>query len=125
MTILSPRSLNRAQTKMAGGAAEYLVCFSEKCEKEDLKQHIIDCLTLAKFSVTQEEFEGKTLLTVGAPFEILAQKVSYLQLSRVRTICLGISLYVSSLLLFTNGCETILTNDFLGGGSRFGENHKD
>ena len=79
MTILSPRSLNRAQTKMAGGAAEYLVCFSEKCEKEDLKQHIIDCLTLAKFSVTLEEFEGKTLLTVGAPFEILAQKVSYLQ----------------------------------------------
>lgn len=58
---------------MAGG--EYLVCFSEKCEKEDIKQHIIDCLTLAKFSVSREEFEGKTLLTVGAPFEILAQKV--------------------------------------------------
>lgn len=58
---------------MAGG--EYLVCFSEKCEKEDVKQHIIDCLTLAKFSVSREEFEGKTLLTVGVPFETLAQKV--------------------------------------------------
>lgn len=59
--------------KMADG--EYLVCFSEKCEKEDIKQYIIECLTLPKFSVSREEFEGKTLLTVGAPFEILAQKV--------------------------------------------------
>ena len=59
--------------KMAGG--EYLVYFSEKCEKEDVKQHIIDCLTLATFSVSREEFEGKTLLTVGAPFETLAHKV--------------------------------------------------
>lgn len=58
-------------------SAEYLVCFSDKCDKEDVKQHIIECLTLAKFSVSREEFEGKTLLTVGAPFEILAQKVRF------------------------------------------------
>ena len=85
---------------MAGG--EYLVCFSEKCEKEDIKQHIIECLTLAKFSVSREEFEGKTLLTVGAPFEILAQKVRLIQVSKrincqlsgIQTIC------ISSLLCF-------------------------
>ena len=64
-------------------AGEYLVCFSEKCDKEDVKQHIIDCLTLNKFNVTREESEGKTLLTVGAPFELLIQKVrSYLGVSR-------------------------------------------
>ena len=56
-------------------AGEYLVCFSEKCDKEDVKKHIIECLTFAKFSVTREEFEGKTLLTISAPFELLAQKV--------------------------------------------------
>ena len=56
-------------------AGEYLICFSEKCPKEEVKQYFVECLTRAKFSVTQEEFEGKTLLTVGAPFEILAQKV--------------------------------------------------
>jgi len=65
---------------MAGG--EYLVCFSEKCEKEDIKQHIFECLTFANFNVSREEFEGKTLLTIGAPFEILAQKVRL-----VGTVC--------------------------------------
>lgn len=54
---------------------EFLVCFSEKCHKEDIKQYIIDCLNSAKFSVTREEFEGKTLLTIGAQFDVLAQKV--------------------------------------------------
>lgn len=54
---------------------EYLVCFSEKCHKEDVKQYIIECISAAKFSVSREEFEGKTLLTIGAPFEVLAQKV--------------------------------------------------
>ena len=58
-------------------AGEYLVCFSEKCEKEEVKQYFVDCLSRAKFSVTREEFEGKTLLTVDAPFEILANKVSF------------------------------------------------
>ena len=58
-------------------AGEYLVCFSEKCEKEEVKQYFVDCLSRAKFSVTREEFEGKTLLTVDAPFEILATKVSF------------------------------------------------
>ena len=58
-------------------AGEYLVCFSEKCEKEEVKQYFVDCLSRAKFSVTREEFEGKTLLTVDAPFEILASKVSF------------------------------------------------
>lgn len=53
---------------------EFLVCFSEKCHKEDIKQYIIDCLNSAKFSVTREEFEGKTLLTIGAQFDVLAQK---------------------------------------------------
>ena len=56
-------------------AGEYLICFSEKCPKEEVKQYFVECLTRATFIVTQEEFEGKTLLTVGAPFEILAQKV--------------------------------------------------
>lgn len=55
-------------------AAEYLVCFSEKCEKEEVKQYFVDCLSRTKFNVTREEFEGKTLLTVDAPFEILANK---------------------------------------------------
>ncbi|XP_073249226.1 anoctamin-10-like [Porites lutea] len=55
-------------------AGEYLVCFSEKCEKEEVKQYFVDCLSRAKFSVTREEFEGKTLLTVDAPFRILANK---------------------------------------------------
>ena len=54
---------------------EFLVCFSEKCHKEDIKQYIIGCLNSAKFSVTREEFEGKTLLTIGAQFDVLAQKV--------------------------------------------------
>ena len=58
-------------------AGEYLVCFSEKCEKEEVKQYFVDCLSRAKFSVTRAEFEGKTLLTVDAPFEILAYKVSF------------------------------------------------
>ena len=58
-------------------AGEYLVCFSQKCEKEEVKQYFVDCLSRAKFSVTREEFEGKTLLTVDAPFEILANKVSF------------------------------------------------
>ncbi|KAL9952902.1 hypothetical protein ACROYT_G040231 [Oculina patagonica] len=63
-------------------AGEYLVCFSEKCEKEDVKKHIIECLTLAKLSVTREEFEGKTLLTIGAPFEVLAQKAEEVGLEK-------------------------------------------
>lgn len=58
-------------------AGEYLVCFSERCNKEDVKKNIIDCLTRAKFTLTREEFEEKTLLTIGAPFELLAQKVSW------------------------------------------------
>lgn len=109
--------------KMAGG--EYLVCFSEKCEKEDVKQHIIDCLTLAKFSVSREEFEGKTLLTVGAPFETLAQKVRVmvgtcpLPMQGFKQI---IWEYVSSFFCFKN--YFILQTIFLGGGSWFGENHK-
>lgn len=68
-------------------AGEYLVCFSEKCDKEDVKKNIIDCLTRAKFSVTREEFEEKTLLTIGAPFELLAQKVS---LEVWRTTCMHV-----------------------------------
>ena len=69
-------------TNMAAG--EYLICFSEKCPKEEVKQYFVECLTRAKFSVIPEEFEGKTLLTVGAPFEILAQKVSFLNLNHLR-----------------------------------------
>lgn len=62
-------------------AGEYLICFSEKCPKEEVKQYFVECLTRAKLCITQEEFEGKTLLTVGAPFEILAQKVSLMNLN--------------------------------------------
>lgn len=35
--------------KMVDG--EYFVCFLEKCEKEDIKQYIIECLIFFKFSV--------------------------------------------------------------------------
>ena len=57
-------------------AGEYVICFSEKCQKEDVKQYFINCLSRNKFSVTREDFEGKTLLTVAAPFSLLADKVS-------------------------------------------------
>lgn len=73
-------------------AGEYLVCFSEKCEKEEVKQYFVDCLSRAKFTVTREEFEGKTLLTVDAPFKILANKVSFKPRWR-RTECIS---YVKS-----------------------------
>ena len=56
-------------------AGEYLICFAEKCHKVEIKQYFIECLSRAKFIVTREEFEGKTLLSVSAPFEVLAQKV--------------------------------------------------
>ena len=109
---------------MAGG--EYLVCFSEKCEKEDIKQHVFECLTLAKFNVLREEFEGKTLLTIGAPFEILAQKVRLVGTSCLNYLEQSAWEYVfPSLCCFANRCETILTNDILGRGRWFGENHKD
>lgn len=67
---------------------EFLVCFSEKCHKEDIKQYIIDCLNSAKFSVTREEFEGKTLLTIGAQFDVLAQKVRLVLRSDIEQIVL-------------------------------------
>ena len=67
-------------------AVEYLVCFSEKCHKEEVKQYFIECLSRAKFSVTREEFEGKTLLTIGAPFEVIAQKVRFVCMKTPRDI---------------------------------------
>lgn len=67
---------------------EFLVCFSEKCHKEDIKQYIIDCLNSAKFNVTREEFEGKTLLTIGAQFDVLAQKVRLVLRSDIEQIVL-------------------------------------
>ena len=54
---------------------EYLLCFSEKCSKEDVKQYFINCLRRENFSVTRQEFEGKTLLITSAPFSVLAEKV--------------------------------------------------
>lgn len=98
-----------AQTKMAAG--EYLVCFSEKCDKEDVKKHIIECLTLAKLSVTREEFEGKTLLTIGAPFELLAQKVRLeLPVGRSDACFVYIMAYLcfSCSFRFANECEVML-----------------
>lgn len=56
---------------------EYLICFSEKCNKEEVKEYFIECISRSRFSVTREEFEGKTLLTISAPFQLLAQKVVY------------------------------------------------
>nr|XP_058973340.1 anoctamin-10-like [Pocillopora verrucosa] len=73
---------------------EFLVCFSEKCHKEDIKQYIIDCLNSAKFSVTREEFEGKTLLTIGAQFDVLAQKAEETGLEKTATAENKICLFV-------------------------------
>ena len=56
-------------------AGDYLLSFSEKCPHEKTKQYIIECLNQAAFSVAREEFEGKTLLTVNAPFELVSAKV--------------------------------------------------
>lgn len=56
-------------------AGEYLLCFSEKCNREDVKQYFVNCLSREKFSVTRQEFEGKTLLIISAPFSVLAEKV--------------------------------------------------
>ena len=96
---------------------EYLVCFSEKCHKEDVKQYIIECISAAKFSVSREEFEGKTLLTIGAPFEVLAQKVR--SFSSIKLMLYkGAFLRISSSFCFANGREVIVTKDLvLGGGS--------
>ena len=53
----------------------YLVAFSEKCLDQKVKQYVVECLKRENFSVIREEFEGKTLLTVSGPFELLAAKV--------------------------------------------------
>lgn len=68
---------------------EYLLCFSEKCNKEDVKQYFINCLSRENFSITRQEFEGKTLLITSAPFSVLAEKVNTLVLTepRVRFAC--------------------------------------
>ena len=63
---------------------EYLLCFSEKCNKEDVKQYFINCLSRENFSVTRREFEGKTLLITSAPFSVLAAKVNTLVLTEPR-----------------------------------------
>ena len=55
---------------------EYLLCFSEKCIQEDVKKYFINCLSRENFSVTRQEFEGKTLLITSAPFSVLAKKVN-------------------------------------------------
>ena len=62
-------------------AGEYLLCFSEKCNREDVKQYFVNCLSREKFSVTRQEFEGKTLLIIFAPFSVLAEKVNTLVLT--------------------------------------------
>lgn len=63
---------------------EYLLCFSEKCNKEDVKQYFINCLSRENFSIARQEFEGKTLLITSAPFSVLAEKVNTLVLTEAR-----------------------------------------
>jgi len=64
---------------------EYLLCFSEKCNKEDVKQYFINCLSRENFSVTRQEFEGKTLLITSAPFSVLAEKAEEVGLEKATT----------------------------------------
>lgn len=54
---------------------DYLLVFSEKCKSKEIKSFVIDCLKRAKFDVQREEFEDQTLLSITAPFEVLAAKV--------------------------------------------------
>lgn len=54
---------------------DYLLVFSEKCKSEEIKGYVIDCLKRAKLEVKREEFEDQTLLSIKAPFEVLAAKV--------------------------------------------------
>lgn len=54
---------------------DYLLIFSEKCKSEEIKGYVIDCLRRANLEIYREEFEGQTLLSIGASFDVLATKV--------------------------------------------------
>lgn len=54
---------------------DFSLVFSEKCTSEEVKGYVIDCLKRKNLEVRQEVHEGQTLLSVRAPFDVLAQKV--------------------------------------------------
>ena len=74
---------------MEGKPKEYLLTFSENCSSK-IKDYFVDCLVRAKFDTEREEFEGKTLVSVGASFELLAAEVPQFQCS-ARSSCTACS----------------------------------
>lgn len=55
---------------------DFALSFSEKCTSKETKGYIIDCMKRNNLEIHEEEFEGQTLLSVSASFEVLAHKVS-------------------------------------------------
>jgi len=66
---------------------DFALNFSEKCTSEETIGYIIDCIRRSNLEVHKEEFDGQTLLSIRASFDVLAQKVSR---EVLLTCCIGI-----------------------------------
>ena len=56
---------------------EYVIKFAESCPSEDVKEYITTCLEAAKLYPKYEELhDGSSIITIGASFQVLADKVS-------------------------------------------------
>ena len=56
---------------------EYVITFAASCPSGEVKEYISSCIESAKLSLKRSEIQdGSTVMTIGAPYEVLAAKVS-------------------------------------------------
>ena len=66
---------------------EYVLVFAESCPSEKVKEYISSCLVTAKLYFKDEKLhDGSTVITVGAPFHVLATKVRELKSTEIKNI---------------------------------------